>query len=296
MKKFILRCLLFSAILIAVLALLKNSVPYYWANELMGKKINYVLTSPDKYNAFFFGSSKTYRHINAPLFNSSTGLKSFNMGRDGMFYLETHYLIENFLNDYDTGEEIKIFQQSIIPKEIANKNLHTPRSKYYMDTKRLNMGVSYFWKKKNYKQVYYHLHSFIENKLCIGEIAKIMQIHFAPKTELQEIIKEQNGFYALDQQEELEPSEFLSWLKSRKKKKKRKANIKKQKIKIFQYDDENMSELVHLRDSDVQFYEIKPVRLDYRFHWNVGHFGLKGANIFTEKLADSYNDMTSNSN
>ena len=239
----------------------------------------------------FIGSSKTYYHIDVQLFDDLTGQDSYNLGCNGMFYLETHYILEQLLNCNHGLNDLKIFQQIRTPHLIKKQNLHSVRSKYFMDWKRMVMGLSYFWERRRYGQVYYHVLSFVENILGLGMLRQIFDYHTESRTPLLKSIKSQNGFYSLDQRAIDE--------KNQKVKKKAIRNFQpfvpspdhrpSTQIEIKKLDLEEMN--IQLDLASIQFYQIGPIKLDPKFYYNRGHFNEKGAKQCTQLIASSFLDL-----
>lgn len=213
MTKYLTKFFLFSIFIISILKGIKNTVPFYWGNKMFAQRINYIKQSGQDFNCFLFGSSITHRHIIPNLLNGKTQLKTYNLGTSSQFKLETNYLIENLLNNnfikIDKDDLIILDRATSEPKAIADVNLHTIKSKYYMDTKRLVTGVKYFYSEGNYHQIYNHLVSYFENQLCIGELINIIKIKTTGYGELNEIEKSQFGFFALDQHQKFSDSWYL---------------------------------------------------------------------------------------
>jgi len=211
------------------------------------------------------------------------------LGCSGVFALETHFLLEGFTKVYNGGDSIDYYLQDTEPRAIAKTNLHSVRSKYYLDFKRLRMGLDYFIKKKNYTQIYNHLISYIENFLCIGEIIPIIEYHLNTKEPLKDIIKEQKGYYPLDQKQKLENLKGLRKRaakyrfarkkgrnKPRKKSRMRIVNIPEEKMKI---DDQN---------GKLSFYRIfgTSVVAD-TLYFDRGHYNSQGAEAFTREIGNT---------
>jgi len=284
MKKFLIEIFTFSLILAFILFLIKKTVPFYWGNELITQKVNYLLAEEDKYDTFFIGSSKTYRHIIPKSFDQITGTNSYNLGCSAMFALETHYILENFIDLYPNNN-FDCYLLKLTPNKIANKNLHTVRSKYYMDFKRLKMGIRYFLKEKKYHQVYNHLLSYLENLLCIGEIIPILKYHFGSKKKLKYKIKAQKGYYSLEQEMK---SENLKGLKKRnreflnskvEKKLAREITIKKISKEMLNFSVPS--------EKNISFYDISgnPTHLQKKeLQFDKGHFNSKGAELYTKAI------------
>ena len=302
MKTFIIKLCAFTLFIVMILSAIKSTVPFYWGQnqkfKLLENKIEYFLENSNQYDVLFFGSSRTYRHIDPLLFDSITGLKSFNFGIAGCSYLETHYLIDNLFKSLVKKDSLIIFLQETAPWPIKDDNLHSIRSKYYLDIKRLDMALSYYWKKRNYHQIYNYLVSYLENKLCIGEL-KMIFFYLTPdhprKNEIMkcydEIIINNQGFLSIDQQISMQWSS--TGLNKRRSKYLEKINqavdnetvlTQKEEVVISRLDDCNINSY----NVKISFYKIGEIRLRNEFYFDKVHFNLKGGRFFTEKIAKEF--------
>ena len=124
MKKYILKVLFITIIIIVLINLGKLFVPYYWGNADFATKVKYLNNHSSEYNTFFFGSSVVHHQISPVVFDSvvnsvtSEKIKSFNLGSPATLPPQSYYLYENFLKQ-NTESNIKyVF--------IALKNLAIP--------------------------------------------------------------------------------------------------------------------------------------------------------------------------
>jgi len=291
LKKFISKILLFTILLFLIIIALNKSVPFYWANDVLEKKINHLLySSSQDYNTFFVGSSLVYRHINPIKFDSITNCKSFNLGSPGTEYLEANYILENFLKRYSSKDSINVFLQSTGLPKINDKDLHSVRTKYFLDLKRTGWAVKYWISKspKNYKQIHNYLMSYIENILCIGKIKDILKFHFNHPNTINNIVIAQNGFYALDQELKLDNDKSLlnrnnkyKLLKNKNKPKRNSKKVGLRKVKAGAVN--NLPGKEH-----TNYYKIGKLKLKEEYFFDRYHFNEKGANYYSTKIGDSF--------
>ncbi len=297
MKQFVIKSLSFLLLLLFILLMIKRTVPYYWGSPLLDQKINDVLADADAYDVFFFGSSRTYRHINPVLFDSISHQKSYNMGCPAMFYLETHYALEHFVNNYPRDKKITIFLQEMQPEIIKKRNLSTIRSKYYLDWKRLKMSLAYFKEQKNTEQIWYHLLSFVENQFSVAELKEIAKFHFAPKPAIRPVIKKQRGFYPINQQISIESSSIhskayigtnIAYKADTLYQKRKERGLGQQEIMIRKVSPDELN--LSIKNQQVEFYRIiANMELEADDYFDLkGHYSTKGAIIFTRKLAEEW--------
>ena len=189
----------FTLILYLVIFLINCTIPYYWSNSLLTQKIEYLKSNPELYNTVAIGSSKVYRHFIPKEFDEIANTKSFNLGAPAMFMLEYYYLLDNLTEENTNIKNILFLASPPVP--IAKMNLHSIRSKYFMDWKRSFFSMKFF--KNDWDQMYKHALSFLENIFNIGEFSHIISYHFEDKESLSKYLVEEKGFFALDHEEHL---------------------------------------------------------------------------------------------
>tara|TARA_B100001059_G_scaffold132945_1_gene133039 strand:+ start:1361 stop:2275 length:915 start_codon:yes stop_codon:yes gene_type:complete len=304
MKSFCLKILIFLIVLLSIICSIKSTVPFYWGNKNLGDKIEFFLEK--KYieristqkqiecNVLFFGSSRTYRHIQPILFDSITNFKSFNLGGNGTFFLETNYLIDNILNIMNSSDTIRIFQQKTTPTIITDKNFHSVRSKYFLDFKRLKIALKYFLTQKDYKQVYRHIISYVENQICIGELKRIYDYHFTkslpPSFNLKMMQKgywpmgAENNFILKTKQSKEEdiPNHFYL-----------EKNISSDSLNVITsiLNDDHTNKYQNIISYKITGDNLKKFKLEKKYYYDRGHFNFKGSRIFTIKLAQHFNKL-----
>lgn len=294
MKKFLIETILFALCLGVLIFIMKIGLPYHWGNPLMGDKLDYMEDHLEEYDTYFFGSSKTYRHIIPEEFDQIAGTKSFNMGGPAVFQLETHFLMDQFLQGLPTDKKVNVFLQSLKMVPITDVNFHTNRSKYFMDLERCQKGVQTFWNKKNYQQVYRHIHSYLENKLLVGQVLESVKYRFRkPLPFLDEIIA-QKGFYSLDQEIISKPTARLkrrnsAYVKNNKYQKQVNKLAGKSKHKVNNMITEKLRIGDHLLHHN--YYHIKAGGLKADMYFDTQHFNEKGASVFTKAIAPKFKKL-----
>lgn len=285
MKKYLLKLVTFCAVLILILQLIKSSVPFYWGNELLAQKIEQIENSEEEYDCLFVGSSFTYRHVVPKIINESTAYNSFNLGVQGQYALESNYLIEKLkAENFVDSQTLLIVDNSYEkPKPIAEVNLNSIRSKYYMDFSRFVMGAKFFLKQKNYQQVYRHFQSYFENTFCVGELSKIVEINLNGFGTLNETISQQKGFYSLTQEAE-ESEQILKRQISFEKKYEDKKFKKKAETLVLNR--------VRLNDEKISLYIStgQPI-IQKNYFFDRAHYNLKGAKKYSQILAKCINEL-----
>jgi len=128
------RLALFAFMLWSVLWLMNTALPYYWGNPGYAAKMDFLGKQRDSFNVFFIGSSRIYRQAMPLVFDAHTQSKtrSFNLGYRATFNPESYYLVENFIKEKAVQPtSILIELQPFVP--IADRNLYTVRSNYFLD-------------------------------------------------------------------------------------------------------------------------------------------------------------------
>lgn len=278
MKKFLLKIAGFTVVLGTVLLGLKLSVPYHWGNPLFKQKADYLMQSEEPLNTLFVGNSRVYRHILPEIFDEIAGTQSFNLGTDGMFFLESQYVLEHFMEEFSKKEELEtIFLSKATYAPLNAKMRHTNRSQYYMDFKRLRLSSNHFLKERDFEQFYYHLVSFVENKLCIGQVKSILKYHFVDVASFDEDMIAQKGFQGLD--ETMKPT------------------LKQQEI--VRYNETQVAILpienppynfIHQLNK-VKWFQPGSIDLERKYYFDPAHFTQAGAEIYTKQLAETFSSL-----
>lgn len=277
MKKFVYKIVGFTLLLYAILFLAKSTLPYYWGNPLMGSKTTYLNNMDEPVNTLFVGNSKIHRHLIPSVFDSIVGTSSFNLGRDGMHFLETQFIFEHFMEDYKKKAELEnILVSSLNFPGIQEPMLHTLQAQYIMDWKRLKLSFQHFFPKRDFQQLYYYFISFVENQLCIGQIKKIFTYHLSENGTNDRIVKtlEQRGFLGLDDEREPPKKPFEPYY----------FNSKEVSIKTIYQPLDKFKNL----PEEVKVFEVRGLDLDRKYYFDPGHYTLEGATIYTQELAKRF--------
>ncbi|MEO6454593.1 MAG: hypothetical protein ABIN97_10990 [Ginsengibacter sp.] len=142
MKKIFLKILILVILVGVINGLLRNFyynriIPYYWGDEMIAQKRNYLHEIKDSVNLLMIGSSKILSQVKPKLFDSvlniqAQNIHSFNFGVTGMFPPESFYLLDHLLNTDSLKPEYILFELTW-PKIIDLPNLHTRRSYYWLN-------------------------------------------------------------------------------------------------------------------------------------------------------------------
>jgi len=119
--------------------------PYYYGNPIYLEKFTYLEDS-NGHNLVFMGSSRTLRQLNPVVVDSVIPemSQSFNLGAGGTFGLQVLYTAEHLLLNSKYFPSLEVLVVEIqLPQPILDINMHTPRSKYFLDQKRYETGANF---------------------------------------------------------------------------------------------------------------------------------------------------------
>lgn len=198
-KKLLAKVSIGIGLLLLSLSLLKNSLPYHWGNELLSQKITLLQNPPKPYNTLAIGSSFVYRHFIPAEFDQITKTTtSFNLGTQGMRFMESAYLLEQLLKDpkiaTDSIDQILFLTQPTL--DIPDHAVNTLRGNYWTDFKRTLLGLQYF--SKDQQQIHYFLSSFVARTFSLGALSEMIQYYWYQSDILDSSIIDKDGFQALD--------------------------------------------------------------------------------------------------
>jgi len=220
MKKLIYKIAIFVLILLFLSNILQFIAPYYWGNPGYSAKIRYLNNTPEKFNAYFFGSSRTFRQIDPVLFDelSITPIKSYNMGYAATFIPESYYLLENFLSNATHVEKGFIFVELQGINSIPDINLTATRAKYFLTSKEYFFSIKVILKDNNipnnnrFHQIKNYTINYIEKLLGIGLSYDLVQYvlmsnhnHSSPDS----FGLQNRGFYSLETEVQTEHTQEL---------------------------------------------------------------------------------------
>jgi len=149
MKKIILKGGIFLVIILIILWLLNEMLPFSWGNRMLHTKVEYLNkdNNKQKFNSFFLGSSTTYRHIIPSLFDSllqEQRLVSFNLGTDGCYPTHIYNILENVLKE--SNEDIKyIFVTISTFDPLPETRFHSTKTKYFTKLKWYYQELKYLF-------------------------------------------------------------------------------------------------------------------------------------------------------
>nr|WKN35519.1 hypothetical protein K4G66_24395 [Tunicatimonas sp. TK19036] len=150
MKKFLLEVIIKGGVILSVCVLLTTLLysiksdfyDLYELPEIVSRKQNFKAQSQN-INTVFIGSSRIFRHIDPILFDSLTGLRSYNLGYAGLFPFRSYDYLENL--NLSANPVIKNVFIELSPIALLGQNFNTDPFIYSISPDRyltvLNFGI-----------------------------------------------------------------------------------------------------------------------------------------------------------
>lgn len=209
MKKFLLNTSLFLLLYFAGVAAVKFIFPkkYAWGNDaVLSKKVFFdSLSSHEKFNTVFFGSSRVYRQFDPARFdsivneNSSEKVRSFNFGYAAVYPQEAMMLCRQFV---DMHPEVKtVFLETNLYPDFSS-NIFSTRGGYWLNWQELITAQSIILesgKTEKAENLFYLWAGGIQNFVSIREYG------YAPKIESKYLGGKYNGYFSLQDELKLYP-------------------------------------------------------------------------------------------
>lgn len=168
LKKIALFGFLFFLILLSQ-KVLDRYTPWYWGNDTLATKLDFISTNQDDYDALFIGSSHTFRGVNPEVFDSLTGLKSFNMGVPGMAVPELFMTVEHMINQKASDARKQVFFVELARVHRATiKDGNAIRRNYWMNSDSYYFGMRYFAEGSNFGSMYRYTSGFLHFQTKFG--------------------------------------------------------------------------------------------------------------------------------
>lgn len=141
MKRFILKCFCFLVLLLTALfsqKVLDRYTPWYWGYDDLYVKMEHLRNTDSRHDVLFFGSSHSFRNINPAVFDSLTGLRSFNLSLPGTQPPELYMIVEDLIAQKNDNEpqtfiiELIDLHQAIVKKDLSvRRNYWMTADNYY---------------------------------------------------------------------------------------------------------------------------------------------------------------------
>ena len=112
----------------------------YEVPEIVERKNSFNdLIHEKEVNTVFVGSSRIFRHVNPILFDSLTGLKSYNLGYAGLFPFRSY----DFIQQLELTDNIQHIFIELAPLALLGKNFNSEPFVHSIDFERYKMAVSF---------------------------------------------------------------------------------------------------------------------------------------------------------
>jgi len=209
---FLLRCVIFAALLVSVLQLVELAVPFYWGNSGFATKMAYLKESGLRYDTLLVGSSRIFRQADPSIFDAATGrlTNTFNLGVSATYNPEIYYLYEHLLDD-DISSDVKFVLMELQSlNRIASRNVATRAAIYSVDRKTCRFAVSTLSEvevrpAKRAEAVGRYRMSYLQRFFKIHILREILEFRFSPARSDIVLGPNRDGFYALELQVEDAP-------------------------------------------------------------------------------------------
>lgn len=209
MKSFINKLLIFFFLYCTISLVISYLTPYHWGNPWFSSKIQFLKKNHNnKYNTFFFGSSRVYRQIDPEVFdgtfnsNSTIEISSFNLGAPATFNPQSYYLYEKFINSEPSNKTEFCFIELMDVDLLSDYFLHQERTTYWQNySEILFVGNSIYSNnqlnlKNKIKSGLNYSISYMENLLHLGHFGS--QIINPDYYDDKYLGLQKDGFFSLD--------------------------------------------------------------------------------------------------
>lgn len=173
MRRFIYKLILFGSLFLVILLsqkVLDNYTPWYWGNEQIYTKLDYLSDKHTAYDAYFIGSSRTYRNTNPVVFDSITGLKSFNVGTAGTRPPELYLVVDHFIAQKTKNgpkQYLLVELTAIDEGPLNNENLI--RQTYWVNTDSYSLGMGQYLEQPIHpRSPFWYTRGFLRNQTKFG--------------------------------------------------------------------------------------------------------------------------------
>ncbi len=174
-RRFLLKTLVFVIVLVTINRSLGLLFSKGWENPIYFKKREVFLNDYAAHcNTIFYGSSRTYSHIDPVMFDSLNALSalhtdSYMLGTSSVFFNELLYQIDALFKDSRAPKNLKyLFVELDDYLRLTERNLYTPRASYYITPHTIVRFLRTFYAdepnvKSILKQTTYYLSSMVVN-------------------------------------------------------------------------------------------------------------------------------------
>lgn len=190
MKQFVIRCAHFLTIFIGLLfsqKLLDHYTPWYWGYDDLYVKLEYLQKQDTQFDVLFLGSSRSFRNTNPAVFDSLTGLKSFNVSLPGTQPPELYMVLEHLINLKAGSADQTYIIELIDVHQAFIKNDMSVRRNYWMTLDNYQFGLANFIEKRAPRTLLRYTESVIQAQTKFG----------MGRRQFQSISKKRDALFAL---------------------------------------------------------------------------------------------------
>lgn len=206
MRKFLVKCTVFCILTLVVLLsqkILDYVTPWYWGYDDLYVKQEFLHQEHASYDVVFFGSSRSFRNINPAVFDSITGLKSFNAALPGTRPPELYMVVEDLIALKNDERPQTFFVELIDLHPALIKEDMSVRRNYWMTAKNYSFGMRNFAEKKAVRTMLRYTEGFIQAQTKFGMGRKQYQSIYKERDERFALGPKQNGHLSFVEQLEL---------------------------------------------------------------------------------------------
>ena len=217
MKKFLKEIFIYGTSALLLCFLIANAIYFLTGdNESFFKeyeicevkhKLQTLEDHPKEFNTLFFGTSRTYRHIDPFVYDSLVpGSKSFNAGVAGLFPLRYFDFIDKAITS--TGDQFENVVIELAPLSLVGQNYDSKPNVNSINYERYAMAMAYPWKNTSNKKAlvsyelgYTSLFLYKYTGFGIAQRLKLSAGISSPDTEVCSSFDyyQDRGYYSLDQ-------------------------------------------------------------------------------------------------
>ncbi|MDW3192750.1 MAG: hypothetical protein R8G66_10305 [Cytophagales bacterium] len=171
MKRFAIKCALFLMLFIGLLfsqKLLDHYTPWYWGYDDLYVKLNFLQKQNIQYDVLFLGSSRSFRNTDPMVFDSLTGLKSFNVSLPGTQPPELYMIVEHLINQKADSADQTYIIELIDVHQAFIKNDMSVRRNYWMTLDNYQFGLANFMEKRAPRTLLRYTESVIQAQTKFG--------------------------------------------------------------------------------------------------------------------------------
>lgn len=174
MYKFLTKIAAFFLLIIVLLQVFNQTLPSYWGNEVIYKKMAQLGAETKVVNTVFIGTSRIHSHVNPKLYDSLVKKSySFNIASPGAAGLETTRIVDQIINSSEEHNIRTIYSEIPSFNTPPKQNSQSVRAKYFYDFRSFRYNIQFIFNKpislwEKCQMVPHALKVYLENLLNLG--------------------------------------------------------------------------------------------------------------------------------